>query len=72
MLLLNENESKVLTSLYERFRLEPRKDYVGSGKWLVVYDKLENRYITDSSGKAYKRFKDTDEIFDYLKSLGLV
>lgn len=49
-----------------RFQIEPRGAYHGSNSWLVVYDNYEQKYIMD--GRAYKRFKHSIEVFEYLKN----
>ena len=50
-----------------RFRIEPRADYMfGHDKWLVVYDKQADRYLTEPGSRGYARFNDSDEIGEFL------
>lgn len=56
-----------------RFRIEPRNEYQNpSEKWLVVYDKETGKYLQrknrESTRSYYIRFKDSDEIWEYLTS----
>ena len=50
-----------------RYLIEPRADYMYShGKWLVVYDKQADRYLTEPGSRGYARFSDSDEIEEFL------
>ena len=51
-----------------QYRIEPRCDYYGHDKWLVVYDKKNKRYYTEMGHKNYKQFRDTDEIVAYFRN----
>ena len=59
-----------------RFVIEPRYGTVPEGPfyhtqtWLVVYDKQNEKYVTDPNSKSknkYMRFENSDEILKYLK-----
>ena len=49
------------------WRIEPRCDYYGHDKWLVLWDKKNQRYYTELGHKDYKKFHDTDEILAYFR-----
>lgn len=55
-----------------RYIIEPRSKASGtysSQSWLVVYDKKEKRYLTGPDSRAYLRFRNSEEIADYLSHL---
>lgn len=53
-----------------RYRIEPRADYMyGHNKWLVVYDKVTDQYLTEPGKKGYVRFEDSDEVEDYIRKI---
>lgn len=63
--------SDVLTleKFLNRYRVEPRGNNTGI-KWMVIYDKKKGDYVKDTdsvSGKAYLKFRDTDEMFEFFK-----
>jgi len=49
-----------------RFKIEPRGSFRGTYSWLVVYDNYEQKYVMD--GRAYKKFKHSIEVFEYLQN----
>lgn len=58
-----------LEKFLNRYRVEPRGNNTGV-KWMVIYDKKKGDYVKDTdsvSGKAYLKFKDTDEMFEFFK-----
>ena len=63
--------SDVLTleKFLTRYRVEPRGNNAGM-KWMVIYDKKKGDYVKDTdsvTGKAYLKFRDTDEMFEFFK-----
>ena len=53
-----------MNNFFERYRIEPRCEYVlKSRSWLVVYDKKQETYVKETGSKTkYRRFKNSDEI----------
>jgi hypothetical protein len=50
-----------------RYRIEPRAEYMyDHSKWLVVYDKVTGKYLTDAGGRGHVRFLDSDAIEEYI------
>lgn len=55
-----------------RYIIEPRSKVTGtysSQSWLVVYDKKEKRYLTAPDSRGYLRFRNSEEIAEYLSGL---
>lgn len=58
----------IFDNILERYRIEPRA--TAYEHWLVVYDKIEKKYITEiKNPKKYARFKNSDLAYIYLKKL---
>ena len=58
----------ILDTIMSRFVIEPRGQSKGGWScktWLVVYDKVIQDYL--SIDKAYRKFKNSNEVFDFLK-----
>ena len=55
-----------LDEIMRRIVLEPRAAYIKSTDcWLVAYDKDLQQYICE--GRAYKRFKNSDEAYEWIQ-----
>lgn len=55
-----------------RYIIEPRSKASGaysSQSWLVVYDKKEKRYLMAPDSRAYLKFRNSEEIAEYLSHL---
>lgn len=64
---MNETELAV-DDFFSRYRIEPRSGYHSvSNTWLVVFDKKTGTYLMD--GIKYRVFRNSDEIFEFLKTL---
>lgn len=56
--------------IYERFILEPRSPYSNRGSsdkcYLVVYDSVQDQFLSEGQHNRYLKFKTSKEAFKFL------
>ncbi len=53
--------------IMQRFNFEPRSDGMGH-RWLVVKDRLTEKYLLYPASRSYLKFSDSQNAIDYLRS----